>query len=200
MHTVWRVSTDITLINIFPMLVWYWPVLQMMTFLVVLKWIAVRCLPRIYHKHTFLQSSISAAYFICCCTYQTSSQRPCGHFILIGYIPLNYCLWKYLSVSIKNSENNNILLCAGWSSEGAWDSLRIAVNEGPLFSLSTSTEALWKWCWVSRDTNLFLSLVLQSHAVQYLPQLRFIYLIYRQEGMAPWVWNLFIHMWKDIHP
>ena len=111
-------------------------------------------------------------------------------------------LFINIFISVKISENNNILLCAGWSSEGAWDSLRIAVNEGPLFSLSTSTEALWKWCWVSRDTNLFLSLVLQSHAVQYLPQLRFIYLIYRQEGMAPWVWNLLIHMWKEtyMHP
>ena len=151
------------------MLVWYWPVLQMMTFLVVLLWIALRCLLRIYHKHTFLQPSIASAYFIYCCTYQTSSQRPFGHFVLIGCIPVNYCSWTYSSVSIKNSENNNFLLCAGWSSEGAWDSLRIAVNEVPLFSRSTSTEALWKWCWVSRDTNLFLSLVLQSHAVQDLP-------------------------------
>lgn len=147
------------------MLVWYWPVLQMMTFLVELIWIAVRCLPRIYHKHTFLQSSIAAAHFIYWCSYQTSSQSSFGHFILIGYIPINYCSWICLSLSIKNDESN-ILLCAGWSSEGAWDSLRIAVNEGPLFSLSTSTEELWKWCWVSRDTNLFLSLVLQPHAVQ----------------------------------
>jgi hypothetical protein len=68
-------------------------------FLVVLIWIAVRYFPRIYHKHTFLQSYIPAACFVYYCTYQTTSQRPFGHFIPIGYTPLNYCTWTYLSPS-----------------------------------------------------------------------------------------------------
>jgi hypothetical protein len=28
---------------------------------------------------------------------------------------------------------------------------------------------------------------------------RFINLIYRQEGMTPWAWNLLIHMWKETY-